>query len=131
MTRAPGPYVALLAGTIVLGLGSRALAARLPEFVGRFAGDVLWAAMVFWMLALARPAARTRTLAGAALVIAAVVELSQLYRSPWIDALRATRLGALALGQGFLWSDLACYVVGVAIAAGLDRWLATSMSHPS
>jgi hypothetical protein len=87
--------------------------------------------MVFWLLALARPTARTRTLAGAALVIATLVELSQLYRAPWIDVVRATRPGALALGQGFLWSDLACYVLGVAIASGVDRWRFATTFHPT
>jgi hypothetical protein len=35
-------------------------------------------------------------------------------------AVRETRLGALALGQGFLWSDIACYAVGIAVAAVID-----------
>ena len=51
-------------------------------------------------------------------------EFSQLYRAPWIDAVRATRLGALVLGQGFLWSDLWCYAAGVTLAAGIDWILA-------
>ena len=45
------------------------------------------------------------------------VELSQLYHAPWIDELRQIRLAALLLGQGFLWSDLMCYVVGVGVGA--------------
>jgi len=73
--------------------------------------------MVFWLLALAGPRARTRRLAGAALALCVAVEVSQLYRAPWLAALRATPLGALALGQGFLWSDLLCYALGVAGAA--------------
>jgi len=46
--------------------------------------------------------------------------VSQLYHAPWLDAVRATRPGALALGQGFLWSDLACYAAGVGAAALID-----------
>jgi hypothetical protein len=46
--------------------------------------------------------------------------VSQLHHAPWIDAIRNTRPGALVLGYGFLWSDLACYVAGVAIAAGVE-----------
>ncbi len=41
------------------------------------------------------------------------VELSQLYHAPWIDSIRQTTLGGLILGFGFLWSDLACYALGV------------------
>jgi Protein of unknown function (DUF2809) len=76
--------------------------------------------MVFWLLALLRRADATRHLALGAVAIAFVVELSQLYRAPWIDAVRATTAGALVLGQGFLWSDLASYLVGVVLAASLD-----------
>jgi hypothetical protein len=59
-------------------------------------------------------------LAGAALAISFAVEVSQLHHVPWLDALRSTRLGALALGQGFLRSDLLCYTVGVSGAAFSD-----------
>ena len=76
--------------------------------------------MVFWIAAFILPRAKTRTLAAIALAAATAVELSQLYHAPWIDDLRATRLGALALGHGFLWSDLLCYAAGVLAAAMVD-----------
>jgi hypothetical protein len=56
-----------------------------------------------------------------ALGVAVLVELSQLVHTPWLDALRRTRAGALVLGQGFLWSDLACYAAGAAAAVLVDR----------
>ena len=45
------------------------------------------------------------------------IEISQLYQAPWIDATRATRLGGLVLGHGFLWSDMVCYSVGIGVGA--------------
>ena len=110
----------LVAATVALGLLSRRAGDPLPRVVAAYAGDVLWAAMVLWLLALLAPRARTPALAAGALAIAVAVEASQLWRVPWLDAVRATRAGALALGQGFLWSDLACYAGGVALAALLD-----------
>jgi hypothetical protein len=59
-------------------------------------------------------------LATIALLVAFGVEVSQLVHTPWLDALRATRLGALALGQGFVASDLAAYGAGVLLAVVLD-----------
>jgi hypothetical protein len=91
--------------------------------VGEYAGDVLWAAMVFLLLAAAWPRASTRRLAAAAAAFALAVELGQLYHAPWIEAVRHTRLGGLVLGFWFLWSDLVCYAAGVALAVVLDRWL--------
>ena len=60
------------------------------------------------------------------LVLAFAVEVSQLYHSPWIDGIRSTTLGGLVLGFGFLWSDLVCYLVGIAAGAlaelTIRRW---------
>ncbi|WP_230981054.1 DUF2809 domain-containing protein [Gemmatimonas groenlandica] len=115
----------LLIGTVALGLASRRYPAVLPEFVSTYAGDVLWASMVFWLLTLVRPNGEGRHLAAIAFAIAVAVEVSQRYHAPWIDAVRALPLGALALGQGFLWSDVACYLVGVILAAWIDWSLRT------
>ena len=115
----------LLIGTVALGLASRRYPAVLPEFVSTYAGDVLWASMVFWLLTLVRPNGEGRHLAAMAFAIAVLVEGSQRYHAPWLDALRATQFGALALGQGFLWSDMACYAVGVMLAAVIDSTLRT------
>lgn len=109
--------------TIALGLASRRFPGAQPVFVATYAGDALWAATVFWLLAFLRPRAETATLAAASLLASALVELSQLYRDSWLDALRATGAVALVLGQGFLWTDLLCYAAGVALAAVADRWL--------
>jgi Protein of unknown function (DUF2809) len=120
-------YAALAAVTVLLGLASRRYAGQLPDFIGAYAGDALWAAMVFWLAALIAPRARTTHLAVSALAVAILVEISQLYHGAWLDALRQTRTGALALGQGFLWSDVACYTVGALAAALLDRRLALAL----
>jgi hypothetical protein len=48
-------------------------------------------------------------------VFSLTVELSQLYHTPWIDKLRQIPVIVLLLGQGFLWSDLVCYGVGIGV----------------
>ena len=121
--------VVLLLLTIGLGLASRRYRAELPEFIGAYAGDALWAMMVYWFAAIALPRARARTLATIAYGVSLAVELSQLYHAPWIDSIRAARLGALTLGRGFLWSDLICYAVGVALASVVDLAL-LSLAKP-
>ena len=54
-------------------------------------------------------------------LFALVIETSQLFHTPWLDALRANRFAALVLGQGFLWSDLLCYAVGIALGVVMER----------
>ncbi|HYW12873.1 MAG TPA: DUF2809 domain-containing protein, partial [Longimicrobium sp.] len=71
----------------------------------------------------------TRRVATAAGIISLAVELGQLYHAPWIEAVRHTRLGGLVLGFGFLWSDLACYAVGIALAALIDRAIVRPSAH--
>lgn len=122
-------FALLVVVAIALGLASRRYGGALPGFVAEYAGDTLWATMVFFLLAFAFPAKRTAALASATLVIAFVVELSQLYHAPWIDVVRSTRFGALALGSGFLWSDLVCYTVGVGLGVLVERVLVRSRRH--
>lgn len=122
--RRRGWIAALALAVILVGLGSRSEGLPLPAWVARYAGDTLWAVLVFLLLACLMPRRPTLTLAGAALLIAFGVELLQLYQTPWLDAIRSTLPGRLVLGQGFLFSDLVCYSVGVAAAAACDLLLA-------
>lgn len=105
----------LLLLTLVLGLSSRVFAHWLPDWVAAYAGDTLWALLVFWLVGLLWPTWRGKRVAAVALTFAFGIEISQLYRAPWLDAVRATTLGSLVLGHGFLWSDLACYGTGIAV----------------
>jgi hypothetical protein len=56
-----------------------------------------------------------------ALAVCFVVELSQLYHAPALDALRQTTVGHLVLGSDFDPRDLAAYAAGVLAAAMLER----------
>ncbi|AEI44183.1 hypothetical protein PM3016_5003 [Paenibacillus mucilaginosus 3016] len=115
-------YAGITLLVMALGLASRVFGDRLPAFAAAHLGDALWAAMIYFgcrCLFLPRGA---RFAAGLSLLLSFGIEASQLYRSPWIDALRATTPGALVLGHGFLWIDLARYAAGIAAAYGLDPW---------
>ena len=101
--RSRAVYVLVALAVIALGLASRKYASILPSFVGLYAGDTLWAALAFTLVAIVRPAWSSMRVAAVALAVCYAVEVSQLYRAPWIDAVRHTRLGGLALGYGFLW----------------------------
>ncbi|HZS06168.1 MAG TPA: DUF2809 domain-containing protein [Blastocatellia bacterium] len=109
---------ALLCGFVIfLGLASRSRHIALPHFIADYAGDTLWALLVFLLIGFLMPRWSTRRVAMLAAGFSLLIEVSQLYHAPWIDAIRRTRIGGLVLGYGFLWSDLACYAVGVACGA--------------
>jgi hypothetical protein len=111
-------------------LASRRYPAVFPAWIARYAGDTLWAALVFWLLALIWRRASTMRIGAGAIIIALAVEVSQLYHAPWVDAIRDTRLGSLILGSDFLWSDLLCYSIGIGSAAAADAFLAARIVRP-
>lgn len=113
--------VAVLAGTIAIGLASRRW--PLPGLLAEHTGDALYTVAVFWSLALLAPAMPGLRLGGLAFLASAAVEFAQLLQWPWLVELRRQRLPALVIGQGFQWVDLAAYAVGATLAIGLDALL--------
>ena len=113
--------LALIVVVSILGIGSRRYGDHLPGFVAEYAGDTVWALAAFLALGMALPRSPTRIIAGLALLVSVAVELSQLYHAPWIDSIRHTTLGGLLLGFDFVWSDLACYAVGVGLGVLMER----------
>jgi hypothetical protein len=109
--------------TIPLGLLTRA-DIPLPAVIATYGGDTLYATLSFFLATLLWPSWPTWRLASVALGFCYLIELSQLYQAPWLDALRGTLPGRLVLGAGFRWDDLLCYAVGVLLAATIDSfWL--------
>ena len=113
-------YFLLAIATMFLGLVSRSSVVALPEFVATYAGDTLWAMLVFWLARAAKPAAPIKYSAILAIIFAFAIEFSQFYQAPWINSIRATTLGGLVLGYGFKLSDLVCYSIGVFVGFALD-----------
>jgi len=117
--RRTGKYLILLLLVIGAGLLSRRVAG-VPLMVG----DMLYAVMVYVVVRFFLRSGRTFTIAAVSAGICYAIEISQLSRAPWLLAVRRTTLGRLVLGQGFLWSDLAAYTLGVLLcvaAAGAAR----------
>ena len=122
-SRSFGLLCILLFVTAMLGLASRAFPNELPRVISTFGGDTLWAATLYWFLALIFRKGTPHSISIFSMFVSFSVELSQLYRAPWVNGLRETQIGGLVLGHGFLWSDLLCYVVGVLMAATVDSVL--------
>ncbi len=113
-------YLALTVVVIILGLGSRKYGNYLPDFLREYSGDALWALMVYLGFCFLFRRRSIRKIALMSLVFSYVIEFSQIYQGQWINEIRATTLGALVLGKGFLFSDLICYTVGVIIGVIID-----------
>jgi len=119
--RNPFVWLVLIASTSALGIGSRRFHHVLPDILAAYAGDTFWALALFLLIGLLMRTASTRSVAILAMALSVLVEVSQVYHAPWIDSIRRTTLGGLILGYGFLWSDLACYALGVGLGALTER----------
>lgn len=122
--RLPRRAALALAAVFVIAIG---LTTRLPgigwsQVVAKYLGSLLWGAMVYCLVAWLRPGRRPVAVALAASCIAVLVEFSQLWHPSWLDEFRASRLGVLLLGRFFAWADIAAYLVGIAVVAGIDRF---------
>lgn len=115
LLRARIAWITVAIGAIAVGLASRKFGGSIPPFLATYAGDTLWASVVFAIAGAIAPAAAMPARAIGALAFAVAIELSQLSEAAWLVTLRETTLGALVLGRGFLWSDLACYAAGIAL----------------
>jgi hypothetical protein len=114
-------YFGLSILTIVLGLMLRLIPLGLPLFLVKYGGSVLWAIMVYLLLAALLPDSKPLVIALAAAIFAALVELSRLYHSPGLDAFRLTLAGALLLGRAFSWWHFVAYWGAIAGTAIVDR----------
>ncbi len=108
-------YFIIIVSVIILGILSRKI-----DGIPTFFGDTLYAVMVYFgmrMLFINNSFKMTFVLA---LVFCFCIEFLQLYRVEWLLAIRRTTLGHYALGQGFLWSDLVYYILGIVMAFLMD-----------
>ena len=100
---------------IILGILSRKINA-IPLVVG----DILYAVMVYFGCRLLIINGSNTLKILFPIILCYLIELQQLYDAEWLVTIRNTTFGHYVLGQGFLWSDLVCYTIGVLVAFLLD-----------
>ncbi|MGL5560385.1 MULTISPECIES: ribosomal maturation YjgA family protein [Paraclostridium] len=116
-------YLVVTMFTMIMGLLSRKYMNIFPKAIAPFVGDMLWAMMVYFGLRFLIPKLKlTKTLI-LAIVFSFSIEISQLYQADWINNIRATTLGGLVLGHGFLFEDLISYSLGIVMGCLLDYFL--------
>jgi hypothetical protein len=103
-------YLVALVLVIAFGLQSRRI-----ESLPNATGDALWVIAVYCFYRLIWCKEPLYKIAGASLLTAYTIEFSQLIRWDWLVSLRSTTIGHLLLGQGFQWTDMAAYTIGVII----------------
>lgn len=108
-------YFILILIVIALGITSRKI-----DGIPTFFGDTLYAVMVYFCLRMFFLNLNLKKTAIFALLFCFCIEFLQLYRAEWMLAIRSTTLGHYVLGQGFLWSDLGFYTLGILFVFLID-----------
>ena len=117
-------YAGLALLTLVSGLATRPLRSVVAPALVENIGDVLWAVLVYLLIAFVWRRQTSGRIGLAALTISIAVETSQLCHVAWLDALRRTTLGGLVLGWGFAWGDLVAYAIGISGCVLLEQYFA-------
>lgn len=104
-------YFILVVLTIILGILSRKI-----DGIPTYFGDTLYAVMIYFGMRFIFVNRNKKIAILLALFFCYCIELQQIYRSDWIVQIRRTFIGHYVLGQGFLWSDLGFYTIGILVA---------------
>ena len=117
-TAIPGSRIwiaSALAATLAIGVAMR-FHLRAPELLRDATGGAAYVVAASLAVLLIHPRLTASAAAILGLAITCIVEFSQLISLPWLDAIRATRFGRLALGTTFSWHDFGPYIVGALLA---------------
>ena len=106
---------------LILGILSRKISG-IPLFIG----DVLYAVLIYFGFRFLIMDSRKSTSLLLSLLFCFGIEILQLVQIDWLIAIRKTTLGHYILGEGFLWLDLLCYVMGTLMAYYLDKLFLSS-----
>jgi len=109
-------YFILFLSVIFLGILSRKL-----SFVPLWAGDFLYAVMIYSLVRILFPLKKFTSTLFLSLLVCYTIELLQLYQGNWMIELRKTMFGRYVLGQGFLWTDILAYIFGIAVTFSIEK----------
>lgn len=103
---------------VIIFLG---IISRKTDFIPLYFGDLLYAVMIYLLIRILLIKTKPIHIAIFSLVVCCSTEMFQLYQAEWIIAVRKTLFGRYVLGQGFLWTDLLAYTIGVAIVFIIEK----------
>lgn len=108
-------YFILFLLVLILGILSRKI-----NCIPLFIGDILYAVLIYFGFRFLIMDSKKSTSLLFSLLFCFGIEFLQLVQIEWLIAIRKTTLGHYILGQGFLWLDLLCYIIGTLLAFLID-----------
>lgn len=94
---------------------------RKTTFIPLWFGDLLYAVMIYILVRIVFILKKSSRIIIISLLFCYSIEILQLYQADWMVEIRKTLLGRYVLGQGFLWTDMIAYTLGIAIAYSIEK----------
>ncbi len=116
-------YAVLILLNIPLGLATRWYPQCFPSLVQIYGGDVFAASCIYFGVRFLFPKQSLQKVLLISYTLCVLDEVQQLYQAPWAVRFRNITLVGIFLGHGFLWSDLACYAIGVCLGVMISLLL--------
>ena len=101
----------------------------LNGFLATYTGDTLWPILFYFLGRLAFTRASSIRLFLTALAITLTLEFGQLWKPAILQWLRQQPISGFILGNHFIWSDVACCIVGSVLALIADLTIVTDCSR--
>jgi Protein of unknown function (DUF2809) len=130
---APTRQILLVCIAIIvpLGLASRMNSLPMPNLFRDYGGDILSATCIYFGVQFLMHRYSVWQAGLVAYILCVLIELQQLITWKPLLRLREETPADILLGHGFLWSDLACYAVGVAIGVLLAVGVSAVTKKPT
>ena len=120
-------YMIIILVLMALGLPTRFFSSYLPRWYVNYAGDFLWAMLIFFLCCLLFRLKTQKSLFVASFIVCCI-ECSQLFHPPWLEYLRSIKVFSLILGFDFSWTDIAVYSMGLSLAALINLQFTKAMN---
>ena len=112
----------------IIGLTSEFYSGPGQEFFNDYFGDFLYQSFLILLIIFIFPELSPAKTAWVVFIFNCIIELSQLWKPPFLQAIRATLFGRLFLGSGFAWEDFIGYILGCILGWILVVWLKRKFS---
>ena len=107
----------------IIGLTSEFYSGPGRDFFNDYFSDFVYQIFLILLIIFIFPQVNPSKTAWEIFIFNCIIEFSQLWRPPFLQAIRATLFGRLFLGSGFSWEDFIGYILGCSIGWVWVVWL--------
>ncbi|WP_324238624.1 DUF2809 domain-containing protein [Okeania sp.] len=109
--------------TVILGLATKFYEGMFAEWLNNSFSSIFYEACWILLVILIRPQLSPGLVSFWVFLVTSFLEFLQLWKPPFLQAIRATLIGRLLLGNSFSWWDFWYYVLGCTLTWMILRYL--------